>query len=79
MRIFSIIVLFLLIGCSPSYKGGDYAWIGCHIVTQNPSKEGAHAFSIGDVEVGHKIYFKEVSPDGTVGKVTTARPCKEGE
>lgn len=56
----------------------EYAWVGCHKVVQNPSSTGEYAISLyaGDLPLGSKFYFKQVSKDGTVGPVTTGEPCE---
>lgn len=56
----------------------SYAWVGCHRVVENPSPTGEYAVNIyaGDLPVGAKFYFKQVSKDGTVGPVTTGEPCE---
>ena len=82
----SIIVLAAILGasaCTPGHiaanKGTDkWDWVGCHVVTQNPSPTGEYAISpnpLEDLPVGAKIYFKQQSKDGTVGPVTTGKPC----
>ena len=55
----------------------NFAWVGCHVVTQNPAPTGEYATSIhaGDLPVGAKFYIKQVNKDGTVGPVTTGEPC----
>ena len=66
----SVAALWLMSACSPgqihaNHNGGGYVYVG---------------FSpFGDLEVGQKIYFKQVDAYGEVGMVMTARPCKEGE
>lgn len=55
---------------------GEYVWTGCHVVVATPPK-GSHAFyPLGDLSVGDKFYFKQVGLDGTVGPVTTGKPCQ---
>jgi len=82
----SIIVLAAILGasaCTPGHiaanKGTDrWEWVGCHVVTQNPSPTGEYAISpdpFQDLPVGSKIFFKQQSKDGTVGPVTTGNPC----
>ena len=68
--------------CSPGQvemnKGpASYAWVGCHVVTQNPAPSGEYATSVhaGDLPVGSKFYMKQVGHDGSVGPVTTGEPC----
>ena len=84
--LWSSLGLFLMVitlaACSPGQiaanKGTDsYAWVGCHRVVQNPSFTGEYATSLhaGDLPVGAKFYFKQLSKDGTVGPVTTGVPC----
>ena len=89
--LFSSIALLGLAGCSPgqihaNHNGGGYVYVGCHIIHTTPQDcypapdKCAYAFSpFGDLEVGQKIYFKQVDAYGKVGQVITARPCKEGE
>ena len=63
-------------GSTNQLGGTEYAWVGCHEVTKNPASSGEWATSLaGDLQVGDKFYFKQVSPDGTVGPVTTGKPC----
>ena len=68
--------------CSPGQIAAnngpaEYAWVGCHVVTQNPAPTGEYATSIhaGDLPLYSKFYMKQVSKDGTVGPVTTGEPC----
>ena len=75
------LLMLLLAGCSPGHvaanKQGiaEYVWTGCHVVTDTPRK-GSHAIHpLGDLKVGGKFFFNQVSLDGTVGPVTTGRPC----
>jgi hypothetical protein len=82
--IIPIFVLGVLGACSPGQvelnKGqANYAWVGCHVVTQNPASSGEWATSVhaGDLPIGSKFYLKQVSPDGTVGPVTTGEPCNQ--
>ena len=81
-----IILTAALVGasaCTPGHiaanKGiAEFDWVGCHIVIQNPSPTGEYAISpnpFEDLSVGSKIFFKQKSKDGTVGPVTTAKPC----
>lgn len=82
-KICSILVLLVLSACSAGQRaaneGTGYVWIGCHIVTETPSK-GSYAFdAAGDRAVGQYIWWKQLDKDGVLGPVTTARPCKEGE
>lgn len=81
--VLSLLAVSLVAACSPGHiaanKNGraEYVWVGCHKVTQSPSKDGSYAISpVGDLVAGNKIFFKQVSKDGTVGKVTTGQPCK---
>ena len=64
-------------GSNDPLGGTTYAWVGCHVVTKNPANSGEWATSLlnGDLKVGDKFYMKQVSPDGTVGPVTTGKPC----
>jgi len=76
--------LLSIAACSPGQKaaneGGDYVWIGCHVVTKNPANGNTYAFSLaGDLEVGDKFYWKQEGLDGTVGPVVTGVPCKEDD
>ena len=68
--------------CSPGQIAANngpanYAWVGCHVVTQNPSPTGEYATSVhaGDLPLHSKFYMKQVNKDGTVGPVTTGEPC----
>ena len=80
-----LIAVALLGACSPGHRAANlgtdkWAWVGCHVVTQNPSPTGEYAISPNPFEylpVGSQIYFKQVSKDGTVGPVTTGVPCKD--
>tara|TARA_A100001037_G_C14574821_1_gene381845 strand:- start:131 stop:394 length:264 start_codon:yes stop_codon:yes gene_type:complete len=80
-----LIAVALLGACSPGHRAANHgtdkwAWVGCHVVTQNPSPTGEYAISpnpFEDLPVGSQIYFKQVSKDGTVGPVTTGVPCKD--
>jgi|TARA_R110000803_G_scaffold25331_2_gene60544 hypothetical protein len=82
---FSVAMLFVLSACSAGQiaasKGKpEYVHVGCHVVTKTPSKDGSHAFDfIGDLRPGDYLYFKQVRADGTVGPITTARPCVAGK
>jgi len=78
-----VTLLLLLLGaCSPGQIAGnknglgEYVWVGCHVVTATPRK-GSYAIEPrGDLAVGAKFYFKQVSLDGTtVAPVVTGRPC----
>lgn len=71
-----------LAACDPgqvkiNHGPAEYAWVGCHVVTQNPAPSGEYATSIhaGDLPLYSKFYMKQVSEDGTVGPVTTGEPC----
>jgi len=90
--IFSIALVLLVAACSRGHDGGEYVWIGCHVVHTNPadckdypgSDRCVYAFGPeGDKKVGEKIYFKQLRKGqdryGPIGKIATARPCKEGE
>ena len=81
MKRLSLILTTVLIAGCVSYGNDNqaYEWIGCHIVTDNPSKNNYAFNTVGKLEVGSKIYFKAVNKDGTIGYFTTARPCMEGE
>ena len=76
--------LFFLGACAPmgvwtsSHGKPEYVWVGCHKVVENPSPTGEVAFGpfgIGTWTSADRIFFKQVSKDGTVGKVTTSKPC----
>ena len=77
-----ITLLMILLGaCSPGHiaanKNGiaEYAWAGCHVVTETP-RNGAYAIEpLGDLAAGDKLFFKQVSLDGTVSPVVTGKPC----
>ena len=78
----AIPVVTLLGACTPGQVAlnqgpTNFAWVGCHVVTQNPAPTGEYATSIhaGDLPVGAKFYIKQVNKDGTVGPVTTGEPC----
>ena len=87
----SVAALWLMSACSPgqihaNHNGGGYVYVGCHVIHTTPQDcypapdKCAYAFGpLGDLEVGQKIYFKQVDAYGEVGMVMTARPCKEGE
>ena len=80
----SIIVLAALLGasaCAPSgvwtsnHGQPAYEYVGCHNVTVNPNPDtGEIAFGPFGVATD-KVFFKQISKDGSVGKVTTAKPC----
>ena len=88
---FSILALIILTACGRGHDGGDYVWIGCHVVHTNPADcyPGSDRCKIyafgpeGDKLVGQKIYWKQLKLGqdryGPIGKIATARPCKEGE
>ena len=77
----SVLVLLVLGACSPGHiaanKGAkEWVWVGCHIVTINPSPSGEYAIGpTGDLDIGDKLYYKQKRKNGTVGPVTTAIPC----
>jgi|TARA_R110000796_G_scaffold235426_1_gene354423 hypothetical protein len=76
-----LIALGLLSGCSKgqiaaSNGSPNLTWVGCHKVTNSPSKGSYAYWLLGDLAVGDNIFFKQHSNDGTVGKVVTAIPCK---
>ncbi len=84
------VIAILLSACGRGHDGGDYVWIGCHIVHTNPAdclpgtSNCVFAFGPeGDKKIGQKIYFKQLRKGqdryGPIGKIATARPCKEGE
>tara|TARA_R110002020_G_scaffold98287_6_gene234180 strand:- start:692 stop:967 length:276 start_codon:yes stop_codon:yes gene_type:complete len=86
----SIITIGLLCACSRGHDGGDFVFIGCHIVHTNPANclpgtdRCVYAFGPeGDKMVGEKIWWKQLRKGqdryGPIGKIATARPCKEGE
>jgi len=52
----------------------EYVWIGCHTVTENPSKDGSIAFGLLGLKT-ETFYFKQKSSDGTEENVTTGVPC----
>ena len=87
MKLSISFLLLFLTACSAGQQaanhGGDYEWIGCHIVFVNPSDccgDKVYAFGFdGDRYIGEKIWWKQKSIDGKLGPVVTARPCKEGE
>ena len=84
--------MLLLSSCGRGHDGGDFVYIGCHIVHTNPanckdypgSDRCVYAYGPeGDKKIGQKIYFKQLHKGqdryGPIGKIATARPCKEGE
>ena len=83
IKLFAPLLFVRALGaCSPGQIAANngptnYAWVGCHVVTQNPAPTGEYATSIhaGDLPVGAKFYIKQVNKDGTVGPVTTGEPC----
>ena len=83
IKLFAPLLFVSALGaCSPgqvvlNQGPAEYAWVGCHVVTQNPAPTGEYATSIhaGDLPVGAKFYIKQVNKDGTVGPVTTGEPC----
>ncbi len=84
IKVISVVSTLAVLGaCSPGWKAANngpdnYAWVGCHVVTQNPSPTGEYAIQpFHDLPIGSKIYFKQVSLDGSVGPVTTGVPCKD--
>jgi hypothetical protein len=86
--VLSVLVLGLS-SCSGRHSGGNYAWIGCHVVTNNPhcypgNDKCVIAFGPeGEKKIGDRIYFKQLKLGedryGDYGPIVTARPCKEGE
>ena len=89
-KIVLIIALIVLSACSGrGNDGGDFVWIGCHVVHTNPSdcrSDGCKVYAYGpegDKKVGQKIYFKQLRKGqdryGPIGKIATSRPCKLGE
>jgi len=77
-----VVASALLLGaCAPgdlwTKAGGQpvYEWVGCHEVTQNPADNGEIAFGPFGVDTKY-VFFKQLSADGTVGKVSTAKPCE---
>ena len=86
--VLSVLVLGLS-ACSGGHNGGNYAWIGCHVVTNNPhcypgNDKCVVAFGPeGEKKIGDRIYFKQLKLGqdryGDYGPIATARPCKEGE
>jgi len=50
-----------------------YAYVGCHVVEENP-KDGNAAYGPFGI-ITPVVFFKQISNDGTVGPITTARPC----
>jgi hypothetical protein len=86
-----LLVLFagLLSACGRGHDGGNYAWIGCHVVTENPKcypgkEKCVFAYGPeGDKKVGDKIYFKQLKLGedryGKIGPIATARPCRDDE
>ena len=54
-----------------------YEWTGCQTVEQSVSSDGSEAIlPFGfEMPVGGYTFFKQVNDDGTVGPVTTGKPC----
>jgi hypothetical protein len=91
----AVVFILFLAACSPGQRaaneGGNYVWIGCHVIHSNPApcypgsdKCKVYAFDVaGDRYVGERIYFKQLRKGqdryGKFGKIATARPCREGE
>tara|TARA_R110000765_G_C18749380_1_gene587670 strand:+ start:376 stop:690 length:315 start_codon:yes stop_codon:yes gene_type:complete len=91
--IMATVAVGFLSACSAGQKaaneGGEYVWIGCHIVHTNPANCNSgndqckvYAFDIGgDSFIGERIYFKQLRKgqdrDDPVGPIRTARPCSE--
>jgi len=70
----------ILAGCLQSIyvpEEATYKWIGCHTVEQNPGHDGSEAIlPFGfKMPIGGYTFFKQVGEDGTVGPVTTGKPC----
>ena len=82
--IVSILALWLS-ACSRGHDGGNYAWIGCHVVTDNPhcypnKDKCVFAFGPeGDKKAGQRIYWKQENKYGKTGPIMTARPCRDDE
>ena len=82
--ILAVVALGLLGACTPAQRAVNNApnkWInvGCHVVINN-SVDGVYAvtpFPHFKMNVGEKIYWKQVNKDGTVGDIMTGVPCKE--
>jgi hypothetical protein len=82
IKTFTLLGILIILGaCSPGHiaanNGTDrWAHVGCHIVTNSPSKTGEYAIHpLGDLAIGDRLYFKQKNKDGTVGPVTTGVPC----
>ena len=81
----AVIALMVLGACTNAQKAvnkgpNDWAYVGCHVVTQNPSPTGEYAvtpFPHLEMRVGERIYWKQRSKDGSPGLVTTGVPCKD--
>lgn len=80
----------LLSACGRGHDGGNYVYVGCHVIHTNPvncypaKEKCVYAFGPeGDRKVGEKIYFKQLKLGqdryGKTGTIMTARPCKPGE
>ena len=52
---------------------GQSAYVGCHVVEENP-KDGNAAYGPFGI-ITPVVFFKQVSDDGNVGPITTAKPC----
>jgi hypothetical protein len=85
-KLLTISAVLVLGACAPgslwtnsgSNGKSEYAYVGCHKVVQNPAKNGEVAFGpfgVGTWTSGDHVFFKQVSKDGTVGKVATGKPC----
>ena len=83
-----VLALGLLSACGRGHDGGNYAYIGCHVVTHNPhcypgKDKCAYAFGPGDLQPGDRIYFKQLKLGedryGEIGPIQTARPCRDDD
>ena len=81
--ILSLIAVVFLGACTQAQKAvmkgsNEWVYVGCHVVTQNPSPSGEYAvtpFPHLEMKVGERISWKQRSKDGSVGPITTGVPC----
>ena len=74
--ILAVVALGLLGACTPAQRAVNNApnkWInvGCHVVY------AVTPFPHFKMNVGEKVYWKQVNKDGTVGDIMTGVPCKK--
>ena len=70
---------FQSVGVQSVHVPGEaaYEWTGCQMVERSVSSDGSEAILPFGLEmpVGGYTFFKQVNDDGTVGPVTTGKPC----